>query len=113
FVCDQVKIPLPVARLDVLKPVPFFGKWPQRFAQDFEGMHFQRRLAGFGEETNPLDADEIAKIDQLKQIDYLVADFFRVDVNLDSPRRIAQVDEVAFTHVAVRGDVAGRAQGGS
>ena len=111
LVRDQIEITLPVTRLDVLKPVPFLRQRPQRFPEQLELVDFQGRLAGLGEETIAFDADEIAEIDQLEKLDHLLADFLRVDVNLDPPGRIAQVDEMAFAHVAMRGDAAGRAQG--
>ncbi len=76
-------------------------------------MHLQRRLAGLGQKTGPFHADEIAEIDQLEHLDHLIANFFRMDVNLDPPGRIAQVHEMAFAHVAMGGDAAGGAQGGA
>ena len=73
-------------------------------------MNLQGRLAGLGEKTGSFDADEIAEIDQLEQLDHFRADFLRVDVNLNPAGGIAQVDEMALAHVAMRGDAAGRAQ---
>ena len=111
LVRDQVEIALAIPRLDVLEPVPFFRQRPERFSEQLELVNLQRRLAGFGEETFAFDADEIAEIDELETLDHFRADFFRVDVNLDASRRIAQVDEMAFPHVAMRRDPAGGAQG--
>ena len=58
-----------------------------------------------------LDADEIAEVEQIENLHRLGADFFRMNVNLNAPGRVAQIDEMAFAHVAMRGDASGRAQG--
>ena len=113
LVREQIEIALAVTRLDILKSVPFLGQRPQRFPQEFELVHFQRRLAGLGQKTGSFHADEIPEIDQLEHLDHVIADFLRVDVNLDPPGGIAQVHEMAFAHVAMGGDAAGGAQGGA
>ena len=50
-------------------------------------------------------------IEQLENFHRLRAEFLRLDVNLDPPGRVAQIEEMTFAHVAMRGDAAGRAQG--
>ena len=113
LVREKIEVALPVTGLDILKSVPFLGERAQRFSQKLELVHFQRRLAGLGEEAGSLYADEIPEIDQLEHLDHVIANFLRVDVNLDPPGGIAQIHEMAFAHVAMRGDPAGRAQGGA
>src|ERR1700675_1884755 len=107
FVGEQIEITLPVARLDVLQAVPFFGEGSQSFRQDLKFLSFQRRLTGFSEETRSLDADEIAEVEQRKKIDEFGANFLRVNVNLNAPGRVAKIEKVALAHVAMRGDSAG------
>ena len=46
----------------------------------------------------------------LKKIHQLRPELFRVHVNLDAPRRVAQIEKMTFAHVAMRGDAAGCAK---
>ena len=69
-------------------------------------MHLQRRLARLGRETSSFDTDEISEIQQLENLHRVRAQFFCVQINLDSPAPVLQIDEMAFAHVAVRGDPA-------
>src|SRR3954468_2777776 len=101
LVRNQVEVALSVTRLHILKSVPFFRQGPERFREQLELVHLERRLAGLGEKAIALDADEIAEIDEFKQFDDLRTDFFCVEVNLDPPRRIPHIDKMAFPHVAV------------
>jgi hypothetical protein len=110
LVRDQIQVALAISRLDVLEPVPFFRQWPERFPKQLELMNFERRLARLGDEASSLDPDEVSEVDQLEKLDHLFADFLGVDINLHSPRRIAQIDEMAFPHVTMRCDAAGSSQ---
>src|SRR5262249_33725587 len=49
---------------------------------------------------------EIADVEQAKDLDQFRANPFCVDVNLNVPRGVAQVEKVAFAHVAMRRDAA-------
>src|SRR4030095_16063002 len=90
--------------------MPFLRKRQQRFGQQLKRAHFQCRFAAFGDEARSFYADEIAKIEQPKKIDQLRPDLFRVNVDLNAPRRVAQIEEMTFSHVAMRGDAAGCAK---
>ena len=68
LVRQQIEITLPVTRFDVLQAVPFFRQRPQRFSEHFERVDLQRRLAGLGEKTFALDADEIAEVEQVENL---------------------------------------------
>src|SRR5438046_8167941 len=74
-------------------------------------MHLQSWFSAFGDKTCSLDADEIAKIEQPKKIDQFRTDLFRVNVDLNAARSVAQIEEMTFAHVAMRGDAAGCAKG--
>ncbi len=111
LVGEKIEVTLPVARLDILQPMPFFGERPQSFRQQSEGVRLQSRFTALGEETCSFDANEIADIEQTKKIDQLRPNFFRVNVNLDAAGSVAQIEKVALPHVSVRGDAAGRAEG--
>ena len=78
IVRDQVEITLTVARLDILKPMPFFRQWAERFRQDFKAMDFLGWLTRFRRETGPFHADEIAEIKQAKSLHRLSPQFFRL-----------------------------------
>ena len=66
LVRDEIEITLPITRLDVLEPVPFFRQRPQGLGQQLELVNFEGRLAGFRQETIALDPDEIAEIDEFE-----------------------------------------------
>ena len=110
LVRDQIDVSLPIACFDVLQAVPFFRWRPERLGQDFEFAHFQRRLAGFGQETGAFDADEIAEIEQIEDFHCLGADFFLVEVGLNPAGRVSKIDKVTLAHIAMRSDSAGGAK---
>ena len=111
LVRKKIEITLSVADLDGLQPVPFFRQRPQSFREHPEGAHLDRRFPAFREKACALDADEIPDIEQAKKIDQLSANFFRVNINLNPSGGVAQVEKVAFAHVAMRSDAASRAKG--
>src|SRR5215469_7702188 len=84
--------------------MPFLRKRPQGLGQQPESAHFQCRFPAFGDKTCPFNPDEIANIQQAKKIDQLGANFFGVNVYLKAARSVAQVQEMAFAHVAMRRD---------
>src|SRR4030081_2966318 len=90
--------------------MPFFRRRPKRLGQDFKFVHFQRRLAGLGQETSSFHANEIAEIEKIKNFPRLRADFFLMEISLDPAGRVSKIDKVALAHVAMRGDSAGGAK---
>src|SRR5207244_9111310 len=90
--------------------MPFLREWPQRLRQRAESAHLQCWLAAFSNKTRSFDADEITDVEQVEKFNQVRANFFCVDVNLNAPGRIAQVEEMAFAHVAMRGDAPRRAK---
>ena len=50
------------------RPCHFSGSGRSDFREHFEPVHLQRRLAGLGDETRSLDADEIAEIEQFENL---------------------------------------------
>src|SRR5262249_3518657 len=101
-----VEIPLSVTRLDILQPVPFFRERPQCFRQENEVVHLQCWFSRLSDKTCSLSSDEVAKIEQAKQIHGFGTNFFRVDVNLKPAGCVAKIEKVAFAHVAVCSDAA-------
>src|SRR5438046_6010021 len=92
LVGEKVKIPLPVARLNVLQAMPLFGKRPQSLRHKAESACLQRRFAALGEETGALDANEITDIEQTKKIVQIRANFLGVNVNLNAPSGVAKIE---------------------
>src|SRR5438552_3252839 len=86
--------------------MPFFWQGPQSFRQYPERADFHGWFPAFGKKACPLDADEIADVEQAKKLDQLRANFFCVNIDLNAPGGVAQVEKVAFAHIAVRGDAA-------
>jgi hypothetical protein len=110
LVSHQIEIALPIAGFDVLQTVPFFGQRTQRFRENLKPGNLQARLARLGEEARAFHADEIAEIEQVENLHRFGADLFGMEINLDSSGGIAQIDEMAFPHVAVRRNPAGHAK---
>ena len=71
-------------------------------------MHLQSRLTGFGEKTTAFHSDEVTEIEQIKNFHRLRPKFLGLHVNLNSSGRVTQIEKMAFTHVAMRRDPAGR-----
>ena len=106
LVRHQVEITLAITRFDIRQAMPFFRQRPQGLRQHFEPVHFQSLLAGLGEETTSFHPDEIAEIEQPENLHRLRPEFLCLHVNLDSPRRVAQIEKVTLAHVAMRRDPA-------
>ena|ERR1700730_14136576 len=91
--------------------MPFFRERSECFCQQFEFSRFQRRFPRFGQEANALYPDEIPKVEELEILHCLGANLLLVEIDLDSSGRIPKIDEVAFAHVAMRGQATGNTQG--
>ena len=101
---DQVEIALPVAQLDIGQPVILLGKRAQRLGQHRQMLGVDGQLAARRAPHEPLDADQIADIEQLQQRQVVGAQIVLVRENLDFSRGVVQVDEHAA--VADRADAA-------
>src|SRR6266404_6388027 len=88
--------------------MPFLRKRPQGFGKQTERVHFQCWFPAFGDKTRSFNSDEIADIQQAEKIDQLRANFLCVNINLNAASGVAQIQEVALAHVAMRRDAARR-----
>ncbi len=113
LVRDEVEVALAVFDLGVLHAMPLVGQRAERLREHGEIFHADRGLAGARDERLALDANEVAKVEVLEDRERLVADLLRVNENLDAPRRVGHVEELALAHVAVRGNAAGHAERGA
>src|SRR5215510_8133415 len=87
--------------------MPFLRERSERLGKQSERADLQRRFAAPRYKTCPLRANEIADVQQAKKLDQFRANLFCMDVNLNAPCDVTQIEKVAFPHVAVRGDAAG------
>src|SRR6266550_2963834 len=87
--------------------MPFFRKRPQRLCEQPERLNFYCWFPAFSQKAGSLHPDEIADVQQTKKLDQFRANLFRVNVNLNAAGGVAQVEKVAFAHVAMRCDAAG------
>src|SRR5438094_8441736 len=70
-----------------------------------------RRLPAFGEKTCSFHSNEIANIQQAKEIDQVRANFLCMNIDLNASGRVAQVQKMALAHIAMRRDAACRTNG--
>src|SRR5205814_6687280 len=98
IVRDQIEVTLAITRLDVLQAVPFFRQWPQRFRQQLQLVHLQRRLARFSRETGYFHSDEFAQLEQLNDFPGLRAEFLCLQINLHPSTPNFEVNEVTLSH---------------
>ena len=105
---DQVDVALPVARLDVLEPVPLLGQRAQRLGQERQRLHRHRQLAGARAHHLAGDADEVAQV-QLGEEREVVAELVGPRVELDPPGLVHEVGEARLAVVAQGHDAAGQA----
>jgi hypothetical protein len=88
---DQVEVPLTRPRLSVGQTVVLLGQRPQRLGQHGQGIDRDAQLACPGAEDNPLDADEVAEVDQPEHLPRLIAQLIAPQVKLDLFDAIGQV----------------------
>src|ERR1700733_4821833 len=103
----QVRIALPVARLNIVKPIVFVRRREERFGQKRNRLGVYRQLAGPGPEQFAFGADEIAAVQQLKQRPHSVVDFIRPKVDLQQLGSVREANESSLAHSVDRVDSPG------
>ena len=106
---DEVEIALAVADFDVLQAVPLFGHGEQGLGEELELLRVDAQLAGAGAEEIALDADDVADIEQLEELEIALAHGVLLDVDLQALSVLLQVGEAGLAHVAQRHEAAGDA----
>ena len=81
---NQVKITPPIALLDIRKPVPFLRQRQQRLAEQFELRYPHGQLIRLRSEQMPADADDVAQIEQLKQLELLRTHHVELHIELQA-----------------------------
>ena len=90
---DQIQIPLPVARLHVLQPVPLLGHRQQRLREELELLRVNAQFARAGAEKVALHAHDIAHIEQLEELVIALADGVLLDIDLQPLAILLQMRE--------------------
>ena len=105
---DQVRVALPVARLDVLQAMPFFGWGVERLAQDREVADTERNLAGAGAEEPSSRLEEIAQIVELEEVlEGIRTHVVASQVELQLARAVTHVGEYRLALVAPADETTG------
>ena len=105
---DQVEVPLPVARLDVLQAMPLFGKRQVALGEEHHAAGPDAELAGACPEQVPLDADVIAEIEQLEDLEIQFGQRVLPDVDLEALEAVGQPEKARLAEVANGQDAACR-----
>jgi hypothetical protein len=97
---DQIQVPLAVANLDVLQPVPLLGQRNQALGQKRHLRRPDGELVGLGAEQAAGHADEVAEVEQLEHLEVERRDGVGAHVHLDLRAAVRQDQEVGFAKAA-------------
>src|SRR5512133_2948490 len=104
---EEVDVALAVALLDVGEAVPLLGQRPERLGEDGEGGGLHRQLARLGPRRGPLGGDDVAHVEELVDLEGLVADLVLLHPDLDLAGAVADLEEGRLAEGAVGEDAAG------
>src|SRR5206468_4115580 len=107
-ICNQIKVTLSVADLDITDPVPLVRQGSQCLRENLEFIDSNCWFAGFREKAYPLHAKEIPDVQQLKYCGLFSRKRFQVDIHLEPASYIAQIEKLAFPHIPMGGNPTGR-----
>ena len=98
---DQVQVPLAVARLDVGEAVPLLGERAKGLGQRPVVGGGEGQLSGLAPEERAGDPHEVADVGDLEALE-LVAEHVLLDVNLELPAPVAELEEGRLAEAAHR-----------
>ena len=104
---DQVEVALAVLEFLVCDPVTLVGHRTERFREHGQALDFHRRFTDLSVEGLAADTDPVTEVEQLERLELIFRDTLGVDVALDAPLEIGDVEKVALAHIAVGGHAAG------
>jgi hypothetical protein len=84
--------------------VPLLGHRDEALGQELDLARPDRQLVGLGAEQVPLDADEVAEVEQLEDREVPLADRVLADVDLDLRRAVRDDEEVGLAEAPDRQD---------
>src|SRR6267143_1698130 len=109
LVGDQIKVPLPVTKLDVRQPVPLLRQRQQRFGEEEQFLDPDGQLLSFRSKHVAAHSNRITQIQQVKQLKTALADNVLLYIHLDATSRSLQVGESGLAHQPERYDPSGHA----
>ena len=93
---DQIEIALPVAGFHVGQPVPLLGQRQQALGEEVKSRRPDGEFVRLGPEQTPFDANPVAEIEQLEDLEVQFRHRVLPDVNLQLRAAIGQDKEVGF-----------------
>ena len=97
---DQIEITLAVADLDIGQAVPFFRHRHVAFCEELQARRPNRQLVGARAKQMSFDADDIAEIQQSKQLEIALLQRVLLDVHLNARAAIGQHQEIRLPEAA-------------
>ena len=91
---DEIEVALPVADLDVGQAVPFLGQRQQAFGEEVQPRRPDRELVRPGPEQVAFDADPVAEVQQLEDLEVERRQRVLTDVDLNLGQAVGQDQEV-------------------
>ena len=110
WIDDQIEIALAIPGLDVGQPVPLLGQRQEALGEELERRRPDGQLVGLGPEDAPLDADEVAEIEQLVDREVALRQRVLAEVDLNPFAAVGDDQEVGLAEAADGQDAAGRAR---
>ena len=104
---DQIEVALAIAGLDVLQSVPLLGQRQVALGQEHDAPRPDAQLAGARPEQVPFDADVIAEIEQLEDLEVQFRQRVLADVDLDALEAVGQAEKIGLAEVPDRQHAAG------
>ena len=105
---DEVEIALPIADLDVGQAVPLLRQRQQALGEEVQPRRPDRELVGFRPEQAAFDADPVAEVEQLEDLEVERRQRVLPDVDLDPGKAVGQDEEVRLPERPDREDAAAR-----
>ena len=99
---DQIDVSLPVPNLDILQAVPFFRQRKKALREKHEFGRQYRQFAGPRAEQRSFDADEVADIEQLVQLEVAFRKLILLCVYLQLAFAVRQRDESGLSKRTIR-----------
>ena len=104
---DQVEITLAVAQLDVLQAVVLLGQAEEVLGKEDELIDVHRQLAGARAEEIACDADDVAEVEQLVELEFGLRNGILLDIDLELGAALLEMHEAGLAHAADGQDAAG------
>ena len=105
---DEIEVALPVADFDVGQAVPLLRQRQQALREEVQPRRPDRELVGFRPEQTALDADPVAEVEQLEDLEVERRQRVLADVHLDPGEAVGEDEKVRLPERPDREDAAAR-----